>query len=278
MSKKVLIALSEHGFWAEELLKPLDRLVEAGIDYDFLVPTGKSLPFPDPACLDSEYVDPPLGHPVTSPEMAKRTKSLNLESLFEKRIGLTGWMPVRPYLSAGSGYLVQLEEYYQARARAWERINEYDGLLLVGGGGAVVDLVNNVRLHDVILGFYYQGKPIAAECYTVACLAFARELDARKCILEGKHVTGHTIEYDYTANWAVVANDGFLVFETPPFPLEYILRDAVGPNGMFHGNVGRITSVIADYPFITSRSVQCSDECGRTFVRMLNDGLRRYGW
>jgi hypothetical protein len=33
-----------------------------------------------------------------------------------------------------------------------------------------------------------------------------------------------------------------------------------------------------DYPFITSRSVQCSDECGQAFVRVLTEGLRRSGW
>jgi putative intracellular protease/amidase len=280
MSKKVLIAVSEHGFWAEELLKPLDRLKAAGIDHDFLVVTGKTLPFPDPACLDSDYVDPPLGRPVTSPAMAERTKCTDWQALFQKRVALESWMPVRPYLSVGDQYLEKLEEYYVARAKAWERLNAYDGLLMVGGGGAVVDLVNSNRLHDVILGFYYASKPIAAECYTVTCLAFARELDTRKSIVDGKHVTGHTIEYDYTANWAVVANPqgDFLTFGSPPFPLEYILRDAVGPTGQFHGNVGRKTSVIADYPFVTSRSVACSDELGQTFVRVLGEDLRRYGW
>jgi putative intracellular protease/amidase len=278
MGKKVLIAVSEHGFWSEELLKPLDRIKAAGIAYDFIVATGKDTPFPDGGSLDATYVDPPLGHPVTSPEMAARAARADWQTLFENRISLKEWMPIRPYLSVGTKYLEALEEYYVARDTAWERINDYDGLLLVGGGGAVVDLVNNNRLHDVILGFYYQDKPIAAECYAVTCLAFARELDSRKCLIEGKHVTGHTIEYDYTANWAIMANGAYFSFESPPFPLEYILRDAVGPSGQFHGNVGRITSVIADYPFVTSRSVQCSDEIGKTFVRVLNEGLRRYGW
>jgi len=60
--------------------------------------------------------------------------------------------------------------------------------------------------------------------------------------------------------------------------LEYILRDAVGPDGMYHGNFGKQTSVIVDYPFITARSLQCSHELGEQFVNMLDNGLRRYGW
>ncbi|MCK8058463.1 MULTISPECIES: type 1 glutamine amidotransferase domain-containing protein [unclassified Fusibacter] len=277
MPKKVLVALSEKGFWVEELLKPLDRLKEAGIAYDFLVNTGKTTPFPDGASLEAAYVDPPLGRPVTTDEMAERGKSTNWDTFFTDTIVLKDLMPVRPYLSS-ERYLYALEDYYKARQDAWEKLNDYDALLMVGGGGAVVDMVNNNRLHDVILGFYYRDKPIAAECYTVTCLAFARELDSRKSILVGRHVTGHTMEYDYTANWAIFANGDYFNFDSPPFPLEYILRDTVGVHGRFHSNIGRATSVIVDYPFITSRSVESSDECGRLLVDVLEKGVRKYGW
>ena len=278
MAKKVLIALSEHGFWVEELLKPIDRFDEAGISYDFIVPTGKVVPFPDAGSLNASYVDPPLGRPVTSRELAKRGKETDWEALFKDRISLLDWFPVRPYLSADSGYLLALEDYYTAREKTWERLKEYDALLLVGGGGPIIDMVNNSRLHNLILGFYYADKPIAAECYTVTCLAFSREFDSRKSILAGKHVTGHTMEYDYTAGWSVYANDSFVNFEAPPYPLEYILRDTVGPDGEFHGNVGRVLSVIVDYPFITSRSVASSDLCGQMLIKVLTEGVRRYGW
>lgn len=277
-SNKVLIALSERGFWVEELVKPIDRLEAAGIEYDFVVATGKTLPIPDGASLDAAYVDPPLGRPVTTPDLAERGRTTNWEEYFAGRTSLLDWMPIRPYLNSGVKYLESLEKYYIDRTKAWERIDDYGALLLVGGGGAVVDMANNNRLHDLILGFYYRDKPIAAECYTVAALAFARELDSRRGLLRGRHVTGHTMEYDYTGGWAIWANGGYYSFESPPYPLEYILRDAVQPDGQFHGNVGRPTSVIVDYPFITSRSVESSDECGVMLVKVLNEGLRRYGW
>lgn len=276
MKNKVLIALSEHGFWVEELLLPLDRLEKAGFSWDFVTPTG-ALPFPDGASLDDTYVDPPLGRPVTSPELAKRGKATDWKTFFEGRASLKEWMPVRPYLSADN-YIGALEVYYGARAEAWKRIDEYDGFLMVGGSGPIVDMVNNPRLHDLILGFYYADKVIGAECYTVTCLAFARELDDRTSILAGKHCTGHTMEYDYTEGWSILANGDYLDFGGPPFALEYILRDAVVPGGRFHGNVGRHTSVILDHPFLTSRSVASSDLCGEVLVRALKDGLRRYGW
>ena len=276
MSKKVLVGLSEHGFWVEELVLPLDHLKSAGYEVDFVTPTG-SLPFPDGASMDSSYVDPPLGRPVTSPGLAKRGKEANWKTLFKNRISLKDWFPVRPYLS-GDKYLDSLEKYYGSREKAWERISEYDGLLLVGGSGPIVDMVNNSRIHDLILGFYYADKPIAAECYCVTCIAFARELDTRKSILSGRHCTGHTMEYDYTDGWSLLVRGEYLNFGAPPFSLEYILRDAVLPDGQFHGNVGRGTSVILDYPFITSRSVESSDLCGNILVKTLKDGLKRYGW
>lgn len=276
MKKKVLVAVSEHGFWVEELLLPLEHLKNAGYEVKYLTPTG-ALPFPDAASLDGSYEDPPLGRPVTSAQMAELAKKQNWESLFENRLSLKRWFPIRPYLSVDN-YLETLEKYYIDRESAWKGIEEYDGLLLVGGSGPIIDMVNNPRLHDLILGFYYSGKPIAAECYAVTCLAFARELDTRKSILSGKHCTGHTMEYDYTDNWSILANGDYLNFGAPPISLEYILRDTVAPDGQFHGNIGRSTSVILDYPFITSRSVESSDLCGKILVQCLNEGIRKFGW
>lgn len=276
MKKKILVAVSEHGFWIDELLLPIKHILEAGYEIDYITPSG-ALPFPDGASLDSTYVDPPLGRPVTSAEMVKLAESQNWETLFENRINLKDWFPLRPYLSTNN-YVNGLETYYNAREKAWKNIDDYAALLLVGGSGPIVDMVNNQRIHDLILGFYYADKPIAAECYTVTCLAFARELDVRKSIMIGKHCTGHTMEYDYTEGWSLLANGDYLNFGSPPFSLEYIMRDAVAPDGQFHGNVGRSTSVILDYPFITSRSVESSDLCGEVLIKCLDEGIRKYGW
>jgi putative intracellular protease/amidase len=276
MNKKVLCVVSEHGFWAEELVLPVDELGRVGYQVDFATPTGAQ-PLPDQGSLDSTYVDPPLGRSVTSLELEERGKSTDWDVYFKGRVSLREWFPVRPYLSANN-YVGALETYYSGREEAWKRLAEYDGLLLVGGSGPIVDMVNNPRVHDLILGFYYADKVIAAECYAVTCLALARELDVRKSLLAGRHCTGHTMEYDYTDGWSVMANGAPLNFGSPPFALEYMLRDAVAPDGQFHGNVGRPTSVILDYPLLTSRSVSESKLCGQVLVKCLTEGVRRYGW
>ena len=90
-----------------------------------------------------------------------------------------------------------MEDYYRKVAELEQQLQQYDAILIVGGSGPIIDLANNHRVHDLILSFHRMAKPIAAECYGVACLAFARDLDDRQSIIEGKHVTGHCKEYDY---------------------------------------------------------------------------------
>jgi hypothetical protein len=124
----------------------------------------------------------------------------------------------------------------QQAPACWAELEKYDALLLPGGSGPMVDMVNNERLHDVILGFLAQDKLIAAECYCVTCLAFARDWTERKSIIWGKHVTGHAREYDYKDGTGFAQMYDYqgkpmntsANFGPPFYPLEY-LRDAVGP-------------------------------------------------
>ena len=103
----------------------------------------------------------------------------------------------------------------------------------------MADMVDHARLHNLILGYVDRDKLIAAECYCVTCLAFARDWTDRKSIIWGKHVTGHAREYDYKENTGFAQMYGFdgepmnttANFGPPFYPLEYILRDATGPHG-----------------------------------------------
>jgi putative intracellular protease/amidase len=226
--------------------------------------------------MDPTYVDPPLGKPVTSAEMAAKVSAIDTSPRLDNPLNLSQLLPERPYPSSAT-FIRDFEAYNNALDAAMEKIlGEYDALLLVGGSGPIVDMVNNQRVHDLILGFHKADKPIAAECYGVACLAFARDYHIRKSILLGKHVTGHPIEYDYKDGTGFMGVD--FNMGPPPYPLEFILRDAVGPEGQFHGNVGRQISAIVDYPFVTGRSTADSYKTGELLVQTLEKGLRRYGW
>ncbi|MFE3648256.1 type 1 glutamine amidotransferase domain-containing protein [Streptomyces sp. NPDC059152] len=272
--KHILIVLSEYGYWAEELVGPLREFDERGYRVTFATPTGKRAHALPPS-LDEEYVDPPLGRSVTTAEVAALGRQVESGNRLDNPLSLAGWIPERPYTSAPD-YLRELERYHQSLERVATGAGQYDALLIVGGSGPIVDLANNERLHDLILAFVRAGKPVGAECYGVACLAFARDWDDRRSIIWGKHVTGHCKEYDYKDGTGFLGTD--FVMGPPPYPLEYILRDATGPDGAYHGNFGKPLSVIVDFPFITGRSTPDSFLTGRKMVEVLEDGLTRFGW
>lgn len=280
--RRILALLSSYGYWGEELVGPLEVFDAAGYEVVFATPNGKR-PIALPPSMDPDYVDPPLGRQVTSPDMARKVRELDgagpgrspQSTRLDNPLDLSKLLPERPYYSQPC-LLRALEAYYRNREHALRAFDGFDALLIVGGSGPIVDLANNQRVHDLILGFVKADKPIAAECYGIACLAFARELDERKSILRNKHVTGHCLEHDYKDGTGFVGTS--FNMGPPPYPLEFILRDATGPDGAYHGNFGKETSVIVDYPFVTGRSTADSYLTGQKLVEVLEHGLRRWGF
>ncbi|MCA8931965.1 MAG: DJ-1/PfpI family protein [Rhodospirillaceae bacterium] len=274
-TRRILAVMSEFGYWGIELVGPLRKLQAAGYAFDFVTPKGTRAPCLPPS-RDDTYVDPPLGVCVTTPGDKAMVDAFEATDALDSTLNLSEMFPERPYYSAPD-FLRKLEAYYVARIAAQKKaVAAYDSVLLVGGSGPIIDMVNNQRVHDLILGFHAAGKPIGAICYGVATLVFARDFNERRPIIRGKHITGHCIEYDYHDNTGFVGTD--LNMGPPPYCLEYMLTDAVGPEGQYHGNFGKPTSVIVDYPFITARSLQCSHEFGDRFVDVLKHDLKRSGW
>lgn len=275
MTKKILIVLSEWGFWGEELIGPLETFDKAGYEVTFATPKGKR-PVALPPSMDPDYVDPPLGRGVTSKEVAEKVKAIDTSPRLDNPVNLSELIPQMPYFSSPT-LIRDLEAYYKKVDDVQNGfLSQFDAMLLVGGSGPIVDLANNDSIHALILSFLKADKPIGAECYGVACLAFARELENRKSIIWGKRVTGHCKEYDYKDGTGFMGTD--FNMGPPPYPLEYILRDATGPEGAYIGNFGKETSVIVDYPFITGRSTPDSYLTGEKMVEVLEKGLKRYGW
>jgi putative intracellular protease/amidase len=274
-TKKILAILSEYGYWGIELVGPLRKLEAAGYKIDFMTQYGKKAEALPPS-YDPNYIDPPLGVKVTTRSDADMVVTFEAEKRLEKPLSMNDYIPERPYYCKDN-FLRELEVYYKQVKESQRKLTDkYDAILLVGGSGPIVDMVNNQRLHEIVLGFYRVNKPIAGICYGVAVLAFARDFNERKSIINGKHVTGHCIEYDYHDGTGFLHTD--FNIGPPPYVLEYVLTDAVGPEGRYHGNFGKETSVIVDYPFITARSLQCSHEFGDQFVNVLDNGMKRYGW
>ena len=211
--KKILIVLSEWGFWGEELIGPLEVFDEKKYTSVLCTPTGKR-PVALTPSMDPGFVDPPLGKAVTTEEMAEKVKRIDDPSnpRLDKPLNLSQMFPMQPYWSEPE-VLRKWENYYKKVTEAQDKLQEYDALLIVGGSGPIVDMANNHRVHELILGFLRHDKPVAAECYGVTCLAFARNLNERKSIIRGKHVTGHCKEYDYLDGTGFMKSRGqFLAF------------------------------------------------------------------
>jgi putative intracellular protease/amidase len=272
---RILVVLSEWGYWGEELVGPLEMFDKAGYKVDFATPNGKRARALPPS-MDPNYIDPPLGRSVTDEAVAAKVRALDESSRLDNPINLAEWLPDRPYWSSPT-FIRDMEQYYNRLDEVATEVTEkYDALLLVGGSGPIVDLANNDRVHALILIFKNMDRLIGAECYGVTCLAFARDFQDRKSIIWGKHVTGHCKEYDYKDGTGFIGTD--FNMGPPPYPLEYILRDATGPEGAYHGNFGHELSVIVDYPFVTGRSNHDSYLTGQKMVEVLDHGLRRWGW
>jgi len=58
--RKILLVLSEWGYWGEELIGPLEVFDEKGYESIFCTPTGKR-PHALPPSMSAGFVDPPLG-------------------------------------------------------------------------------------------------------------------------------------------------------------------------------------------------------------------------
>jgi putative intracellular protease/amidase len=274
LNKRVLFVLSEFGYWGEELIGPLESLEAAGYTVDFATPKGTK-PLALPPSMDPLFIDPPLARTVTTPVMAAKVRAIEASDKLNHPVNLTKWLPSKPYLSSPV-YLNELFAYNDALDKVAIDVQKYDALLLVGGSGPILDMANNKRLQELVKIFIKAGKPVAGECYGVAVLAFTRDEITEKSIVYGKRVTGHPLAFDYNDGHGYIKIDHG--FQGAPYQLEFILKDAVGPDGQFIGNVGKKYSVIVDYPIITARTTGDSALCGQKLIEVLEKGLTRYGW
>lgn len=108
-------------------------------------------------------------------------------------------------------------------------------------------------------------------------------MNLRESILNGKHVTGHCLEYDYKDGTAFVkARDPFWTLIWGRRLIRWNLYCAMrrGRTVNITDNFGHPTSVIVDYPFITGRSTPDSTLTGEKIIDVLDGDppLRRWGW
>lgn len=255
MSKKVLVCASNLGVWGEELQAPWDALKKAGYDVTLATPQGKK-PLPLEISVDPDFYDPIQEVNVNPPEVCDRIKELVAGDEWENPI-----------------------TYKEAD------MDDYDAIALAGGLGAMLDMANSYNLHRLILDAYRSDKLIGAVCYAVAALAFLRDpKNDYKSVIYGKQITAHPRAWDFYGPDVEISFDLYGTTEdnngtdlvTPGFlfPIEDVVRDAVGPDGAC---IARINATREDpeahydWPFVTGTSVESSIAYGEKLVEALED-------
>ena len=147
-----LFVVSEHGYWGEECIEPLQTLDEAGVDVTVATPTGDS-PVVDERSVDPENV---------GEETAERVREAD-----ESDPRLNDPEPV-------------------ARVDA----ADYDAVVFPGGHGTEWD-INQDRHARTLLREAVEGEDGTAlvVCHAVGILAFTREDDG-EFLVDGRSVTG----------------------------------------------------------------------------------------
>lgn len=251
---KVLVCATNYGSWGEELQAPWDALKKAGYDVTLATPQGKK-PLPLTISVDPDFVDPVQNVKTNPPEVCERIKEL-----------------------------VAGDEWANPLAFRDADMKDYDAIALTGGLGAMLDMANNYNLHKLIMDAYYTGKLIGSLCYAVTTLVFCRDpKNAYKSIVNGKRIVAHPHawdfygrDYDFTFEmYGETEDNKHTDVHTPGFlyPEEYLIADAVGPNGACISRVKASREdpeVEFDWPFVTACSVESSIGYGQLLVKVLD--------
>lgn len=252
---KVLIVATNYGTWAEELQAQWDACKRAGFEVTLATPQGKK-PLPFAISVDPEFYDPIQKVHVNPKEVCDRCKEL-----------------------------VNGNEWAHPIKFSDINMDDYDAISMAGGPGVTLDLCQNWELHQAVLKAIKSDKIVAALCYSVAALAFCRDPENDyKSVIYGKKITAHPrawdfygpgMAMDYKLYGATEDNKGTdLVTPGFLFPIEDLVRSAVGPNGACIARINtsrQSPQVYYDHPFVTGTSVESSIAFGDLLVKVLKE-------
>ena len=248
--KRVLFLASNYGLWGEELQAPWDACRQAGLATELATYKGIT-PLPLEVSAQAGFVDPVQNVVMTPDGVAARINTI---------------------LDEG--------EWAQPRKIRDVSMKDYDAIAIIGGPGAGFDLAGCMKVHDLVVEAYSQGKVVAAICAAVATLGYVRHPDKPGSIVKGKRVAAHPRSWDFDFDLPYVlarqtATNNGSTMVTPGFilPVQYILEDATGDPGLVSAvpNADREHPVVIwDPPILTAQSVESSVAFGRKLVEVVN--------
>lgn len=249
MTKRVLFLATNYGLWVEELQAPWDALVNAGFEVALATHFAKT---PLPLAISmQDFIDPLQGYNINPPEVQRRCKEIYASGAWDKPLRI-----------------------------ADAKMSDYDAVAIVGGSGAPLDLNGNINVHRLILEAVRGNKLVAALCYGVCSLVWARDpQNGYKSVIYGKRICSHPREWDFYENfpytlWNPTPENKGTDLITPGFnyTAQPIIEDAVGPKGecVTNPKANRDNPVVVkDWPFLTGISVESSIAFGKGLVSTL---------
>lgn len=176
------------GFWWAELTHPYHAFVEAGYDVDIASPNGGDL----------------QGDGYSDPEDASGYSADDLISLgFKKSAKHAPLLRNTPSVH-------QLD------------VNAYDAIMIAGGQGPMVTMIDDERLHRFVARAYEAGKIVCVICHAT-CILLRVRLSTGELLVSGKTWTGFAnSEEDFA--------DAFANMRIQPFRIEEEARKIAETN------------------------------------------------
>lgn len=259
---QILMIVPQHGYWSSELTLPDQVFRAAGYEIDYATPRG-ARPFVYPVSVDPTFRDQAwnalqvsageaaLGERYDDPSTPEGARLSNCKSLND-------WVPPTPRPQHGPQSRAAYRERLQSALR---EASKYAAMVIVGGGGASLDLGGNTSMRPLIQLMLELDRPVAAICYGVEALIQVANPKTKRPLVEGRIATGHSEQDDYTDGTAIVVRDRRRDdnpyspnFGSAPVTLEQMIKQYTAPGGGFISTDGTPYMAVMDGPFITART------------------------
>lgn len=259
---RVLMILPQHGYWSSELTLPDQVFRAAGYEVDYATPRG-TRPFVYPVSVDPTFRDQAWNAPqVSSGEAALGERYDDPSTPEGARLSncknLNDWVPPTPRPQHGQDSRNAYQEKLQSALR---EASKYAAMVIVGGGGASIDLGGNTSMRPLVQLMLELDRPVAAICYGVEAFIQVTNPKTKRPLVEGRIATGHSEQDDYTDGTAIVVRDRRETdnpyspnFGSAPITLEQMVKQYTAPGGGFISTDGTPYMAVLDGPFITART------------------------
>ena len=147
----------------------------------------------------------------------------------------------------------------ESKPLAEVRVDDYDGLLLVGGQGPMYTFIDDDRVHVLVASFYEAGKVTAVICHATCVLLKTRLGDGR-LLVEGKSWTGFANSEERFA-------DEFVGQTIQPFWIEDEAAKLENTNFIVNGRFK--PHVVRDGNLITGQQQYSGALAARTMIEAL---------